>query len=287
MTVLPGSEVSAGVVPATLKLARGGQVRICSQSQITINSGGQGMLVAMSTGSLEVNYRLEQSASDLVVTPDFNIRLAGPGSYHFALGVNGQGDTCFKSLPGNTAGVVFSEPLGSVLEGVAADEAAFFPAGKLARRAALDHPCGCPIASVPALTASAPAETPSRLDGNPGERPAAATESSSSPEAPTKNHLEVETPFVFSATAAALPGGVAQIDFSALPNVYLSQDESDPAVPSVKPPAPPASTSAKPVAASVVQAAARAEPAKEPDKKKQKRGFGARVKGFFGSLFGH
>jgi hypothetical protein len=311
MVVLPGSELSAGIAPATLKLARGGQVRICSQSQLTINNSSQGLLLAMSAGAVEINYHLDESTSDLVVTPDFNIRLAGPGSYHFALGVNDRGDTCVKSLAGNSAGILFAEPLGSDQVGLAADETAFFPAGKLASRAVLDHSCGCPATAAPNLVASGQPETPSRAEDIRPERVLVANQemtATSPAEQPGENHVQVETPFVFSAAAGTLPGGVAKIDFSSLPNVFLVQDEVEPVVLSVK--APPAPTPAakpepilaaraavdprkepegkketKPEPAPAAQAAA--DPSKEPEGKKEKKGFMSRVKGFFGSIFHH
>lgn len=278
MAVLPGSELSAGIAPATLKLSRGGQVRICPRSQLTISSGGQGLMLGMGVGAIEIEYHLNQPATDLVVTPDFNIRLAGPGTYHFALGVNSRGDTCFKPLPGNSAGIVFSELLGSDMYGVAADEAALFPEGKLGGRTALTDSCGCPAAA-PAMRAAAAPETPSsRNEGHAGERVLVATRDATAPlppDQPGQTHVEVETPFVFSAkAAAAVPGPVAKIEFSTLPNVFLVQEEPDPIVLSVKPPETPAKE-------------AKHEPAPAAAPKKQKKGFMARIKGFFGSIFHH
>jgi hypothetical protein len=275
MTVLPGSELSAGIAPATLKLARGGQVRLCQQSQVVVTSGDQGLMFAMSAGALEVNYHVEAPAADLLVTPDFNIRLAGPGTYHFALGVNGHGDTCFKPLPGNTAGIVFSELLGSEMYGVAADEAAFFAEGKLAGHAALNHSCGCPAPTPPMNTAEQRAVPPRPDDGHAAEHVLASKHEitpSESPDRPGQNPVEVDTPFVFSARATAPPSPVANLEFSALPNVFFAQDEPDPVVLSIKPPVTPAQET-KP------------EPA--PPDKKEKKGFGARVKGFFASIFHH
>lgn len=278
MPVLPGSELTAGIAPATLKLVRGGQVRICPQSQLSVNSGAQGLMLSMSAGAFEINYRVKQSVADLIVTPDFNIRLAGPNAFHFALGVNGHGDTCFKPLPGNTAGIVFSELLGSDMYGVAADEAAFFPEGKLAGRTALSQACGCP-ASVPAMRAAAQPEGPPHPDDSRGaehvlvaNREVAA---SLPPGQPGPTHVEVETPFVFSAKATALPGAVAKIEFSALPNVFFVQDEVDPVVLSVKPPETP-----------VKEVKQEPNPAAK-EEKKERKGFLARVKGFFGSIFRH
>ncbi len=273
MTVLPGSDLSAGIAPATLKLNRGGQVRICPQSQLTVNSGGQGLMLSMSAGVFEINYHVDQSATDLLVTPDFNLRLAGPGSYHFALGVNARGDTCFKPLPGNSAGIVFSELLGSDMYGVAADEAAFFPEGKLAGRTALNHSCGCP-APVPAMqTTAQPVAPPPSDDGRAAQHVLVADDFTPSPpaEQPGQTHVEVETPFVFSAQTAA----VARLEFSSLPNVFFVQEEADPVVLSVKPPEPPA-REVKPD-----------PPAAPKNDKNEKKGFMARIKGFFGSIFRH
>src|SRR5262249_57017588 len=58
ISVLPGSELAAGIAPATLKLARGGQVRICPRSGLNLNESGQGLMVGMNTGAIEIDYRL-------------------------------------------------------------------------------------------------------------------------------------------------------------------------------------------------------------------------------------
>jgi hypothetical protein len=275
MTVLPGSELSAGIAPATLKLARGGQVRICQQSQVVVTRGDQGLMFAMSAGALEVNYHVDAPAADLLVTPDFNIRLAGPGTYHFALGVNGHGDTCFKPLPGNINGIVFSELLGSEMYGLAADESALFPKGKLAGRATLNQSCGCPATAPPTNIAEQRAAPSHPDDGHAAEQVLVSkheiTPSESSGQ-PGQKPVEVETPFVFSARAASPPGPVANLEFSALPNVFFAQDEPDPVVLSVKPLEPPAQES---------------KPQPTPALKKEKKGFGARVKDFFASIFHH
>src|SRR5260370_7087026 len=99
MSVLPGSEVAAGIAPATLQLTRGGQVRLCPKSSLNVNASGQGLMVRMNTGAIEIDYRLSQSVTALLLKPDFNIRLVGPAGYHFALGMNAQGHTSTKPLP--------------------------------------------------------------------------------------------------------------------------------------------------------------------------------------------
>jgi hypothetical protein len=94
------------------------------------------------------------------------------------------------------------------------------------------------------------------------------------PDRPGATHLEVNTPFVFSAKAAgdARPNAVARIQFSSLPNVYFVQEEA-PTVVLIEKPAEVSMKEDKPKAAP------------EPQAKKEKKGFMARVKGFFGSIF--
>jgi hypothetical protein len=278
MTVLPGSELSAGVAAATLKLARGGQVRICPRSSLNINRGGTGLMLGLGSGSIEIDYRLAQSATDVLVTPDFNIRLAGPAAYHFAVGVNSKGDTCFKGLQGNGSGVVFSELLGEDSYGVMADEGTLFAGGKLASRAALTSECGCP-APPPTLRAggaSGPGNGPT-----PAQTPLVPTADVTAPLPPARPgeaHVEVEAPFVFSARDPAKPNTAARLNVSLLPNVFFVQEEDEPAV-----------LVEKPAEVSVKSKTPEPMPkngANEKDaSKKEKKGFLARLKGFFGAMF--
>ena len=270
ISVLPGSELAAGIAPATLKLARGGQVRICPRSGLNLNESGQGLMVGMNTGAIEIDYRLGPATSDMVLTPDFSIRLAGPATYHFALGVNSKGDTCIKPLSGNGAGIVFSELLGADMYGVAVNESAVFVGGKLAGKTALTGECGCPAPPVQtAQSGTLPSEESPRKSGTPGD-----VTTPLPPDRPGATHLEVNTPFVFSAKAAgdARPSAIARIEFSSLPNVYFVQDEA-PTVVLIE----------KPAEVSMKQEKPKAMP--ESQAKKEKKGFMGRVKGFFGSIF--
>lgn len=275
MTVTAGSQLSAGVAPATLKFYRGGQVRICPRSRISVNSDGRGVMLGMDAGMMEVDLQIDQNSTDIVFTPDLTIRLAA-GVYHFALGVTGQGDTCFKPLPGNASGIVLSELAGSEEFGIAADQNAFFPGGNLGARTALTSECGCPPPP-PVLKAEATPSTPLASPQNPANavthsvtqsepRPAA------SPESAQPSHLAVQAPFVFSANAPPAP---ARVEYSALPNLFLAQEDIDPAVLPLKDSAP-AIDQKKPTSAA---------PAADNPGKKEKKGFMSRLKGFFTGLF--
>ena len=272
MSVAIGSELSAGIAPATLKLVRGGQVRICPRSGLSVNSGNRGLMLASGVGAVEIDYPLDQQQFDVIVTPDFNVQLIGPGTFHFALGVNKQGDTCIRPLPGNTSEIALSELLGSSSYKTKADETALFLGGKLSQHAALVEECGCSGAPpVLRTTEDQPKDT------TPSEQVSLANDDVTAPLPPDKPgqvHVEVDTPFVFNARASgARPYSVAKIEFSSLPNVVFTQETVDPAVLNESAP--------------VVSAKKHEEPKPAPPDKenKEKKGFFDRVKGFFGGIF--
>jgi hypothetical protein len=276
MSVYSGSELSAGIAPATLKLARGGQVRICANSGLNVTTSGQGLMLAMGAGALEIEYELKQQAADVVLTPDFNIALVGPGTFHFALGINKKGDTCVKPLAGNAAEIAFSELLGTGSYKAGPDQTMLFRGGKLGDKTSLTGECGCPPAA-PVMRAEAqpnakqPDETP-----QPAQQVTVANNETTSPLPPDKPgqvHVQVDTPFVFSARAGSGRSyAVAKVQFSTLPNVYFVQEKVDPLVLVEKQ----AEVFPKP-------AVETSKPEEKP--RKEKKGFIGRMKGFWGSLF--
>lgn len=278
MSVVSGSELSAGIAPATLKLLRGGEVRICPHSGLSVSAGPHGLLLATGASAIEVNYQTTQEATDVLITPDFNVTLAGPGTFHFALEVSKKGDTCVKPLPGNASEITFSELLGTGTYTVKPDEAALFPSGKLEQRTAFSGECGCPPAAPVLRTETAPAAPPKENNNSakPAERVAVATTDPTSPvppDHPGQVHVEVDTPFVFSARPAGpRPYSVAKIQVSTLPNVFFMQEQVDPVV-----------LALKPAQVSLKAEVAQPKPAENPQK--EKKGFLGRMKGFFGSLF--
>jgi hypothetical protein len=276
MSVYSGSELSAGIAPATLKLVRGGQVRICPHSGLNVTSSGQGLMLATGAGTLEIDYQLNQQAADVLMTPDFNVTLVGPGTFHFALGVNKKGDTCVKPLPGNASEVTFSELLGTGIYKAGPDQTMVFRGGKLDAKTELTGECGCPPAAPMIRAEAQPAPTPRDEAPKPTERVAIASNETTSPLPPDKPgqvHVQVDTPFVFSARpATGRPYSVAKVQFSSLPNVYFVQEKVDPIVLTDKQP-------------DVSLTASADMPKTEEKPKKEKKGFVGRVKGFFGSLF--
>jgi len=274
MSVYSGSELSAGIAPATLKLARGGQVRICANSGLNVTTSGQGLMLATGAGALEIEYELKQQAADVVMTPDFNIALVGPGTFHFALGINKKGDTCVKPLAGDAAEITFSELLGTGVYKTGPQQSMLFHGGKLDEISALSGECGCPPAPPVMRAEVQPSPTPANEAPKPAQQVAVSTNETTSPLPPDKPgqvHVQVDTPFIFSGRSGR-SSAMAKVQFSSLPNVYFVQEKVDPVVLVEKQP----EVSPTPLAAT-------SKPEEKPQK--EKKGFMGRMKGFLGSLF--
>lgn len=260
--VMSGSSVSAGEAAALLKLARGGEVRVCPRTTISVSTSpsGRDLMLGMGEGAIEANYSLAASA-DSILTPDFRILLAGPGGFHFAVGVDGRGNTCMRALAGNGASLIVSELMGDGTYQVRPGEEVMFRGGRVSHPEPLAAAgCGCPAPLPPVVRATAPPPPPSPTPPSvpePPQPPAAA--------ALNEIHVQVDAPFVFrAADLLPPPVEVAQLRLSRAPQVPLT----------VLPPQPQIS----PGADSQVATA-------EPPKKPGKRGFFGKVRAFFAAIF--
>ncbi len=248
--VMSGSSVTAGEAAAGLRLTRGGEVRICPRTNISVTSSpnGRDLMLSMSAGAIEPQYALPASA-DTIMTPDFRVLLPGPGNFHFALGVDEHGDTCVRTLRWNTASIIVSELIGDGLYQVKPNEAVLFRGGKIGGLVRAAGACGCPAAPPPVMRAQTPPPPPAGY----------------APPSPANVEIQVDAPFIFRANdpPPELDLTVPAVRLHAAAAPILTPD----ILPPQAPPTPPAPT-----------AAAAPRP-------KARKGFFGSIRSFFGKLF--
>jgi hypothetical protein len=270
--VMSGSSVTAGETTALVRLERGGELKICRGTAITVTSSTTGteIMVGLSRGTIQTHYTLA-ATTDTIMTPDFQISLLGPGTFHLAVSADQRGNTCIQALPENTGLVKLSELMGDSTYTMKTNQQAFFHAGRASNPGVVIGNCGCPkpldllraakpqilppsltqpAQAAPVVVAPAPAASATAVAVTlppPADRPGDIL-------------VQVEAPFVFRATEAAPPAppyNTASLRLAAFPAFADLLPE------------PPQSANA--------QVVARQEP-----KKKKKRGFW----GFLASIFG-
>jgi len=273
--VLSGSSVSAGDSPASLRLARGGQLRVCPHSVLSLSASASGndLMLAMSTGSIETDYQLTSSA-DTIVTPDFRMVLAGPGLFHFAIGADSHGNTCVRALAGNASSLLVYEQMGDGVYQVHPRDQVTFRGGSVANPEMLaSGECGCPAprnvtAEVQPLgtTIGLPPKA-SQIPAAPSApAPAVAAPPTVPPPSANEIHVQVDAPFVFRAAEVELPPApvVARVRLQSLPAIPQAA-----AIPPVAP----------------VAAAKQPEVAAKPAAKAEKKGMFGRLRALFAGIF--
>lgn len=155
--VLSGSQVTAGDGVAVLKLQRGGGLRICPKTNLSlsVDPSGKALVLGMNAGSMELLYFLG-AAVDSLITPDFRLQLISPGTFHLAISVAPSGDTCMRTLPGNDASVFVAEMMGGDSYQLSPGKNVLFRAGKISGAAEAPPVCGCPEMKAEPAAAAAP-----------------------------------------------------------------------------------------------------------------------------------
>jgi hypothetical protein len=277
--VASGSSITAGDETAILRLTRGGEVRVCPGTTVSVStsSNGNDLMLGMNRGAMETHYGLAESV-DSVLTPDFRIVLPGPGEFNLAISTDAHGDTCVGSLPGSTSSAVIAELLGNGTYEIKPEQQVVFRHGRLDSVEPAVASCGCPPAQEPVLRAEADpsAVIPedkagqrlqldnsegSAIKATPSTSPVPDTGATANAKDPKPMQVQLEAPLVFSGRelAKARAANTPPAPVSQAAALAWSAKPSDP-LPAVVvlPP---------------------------PDEKSAHKGFFDKVKHFFGGIF--
>lgn len=262
-----GTSLSAGADTAVMHLARGGELRVCPGTTLSVTpiNRGEQLMLGVSTGSFEVHYAIAQG-TDTIVTPDFRMQLAGPGLFDFAFSADARGNTCVRSLPSNQGSVIVTEVMGDGTYQVRPNEAVEFREGRVTARTESGAMCGCPSTGVPVMRAEnkPPEPAPTATTASVVEPPQQAQPPQGQPV------MSVEAPLVFSGAPPASEQAAPEVANLAM----KPEPERAPLQATPPPPSPAPSSQAYKVADAKIQ-----------NRKEDKKGFFSKVRGFFGGLF--
>jgi len=150
-SITTSGTITAGTRTTEVLLPRRGSLLVCASTSVKLAADSSvpageipGLLMAIDRGALEMSFATVQNA-DTLLTPDFRIVIAGPGSSEVKVRLGQDGDTCVDNPGANAPYVVVSSIFDGGVYRVQPGQRVMFERGSL--QSVVDQekePCGCP-----------------------------------------------------------------------------------------------------------------------------------------------
>ena len=221
-TLVGASSIIARDHTADVALARGGIVRVCQTSGVTLTSGaststpGQPslpatgpLMLALDRGAVELT--MNAVANDIILTPDLRFAVSHSGPIDLRVRVTSNGDTCVEQRAANAPLLLLSNTFGETTYEIYGGQHLLFEHGNL--REVVDHetsPCGCPeparTVSLAEAALAAPSDTAAAQHPFPAAESAGLAPTSEIPQAaPGAVHTQVAATLGYEGADAVSP----------------------------------------------------------------------------------
>jgi hypothetical protein len=214
--IAAGGSITSGARTAEVVLPHRGVLRVCASTTVKLAAdtsvpAGEtpGLRMALDRGAVEMSFATTRAAgtnADVVLTPDFRILIAGPGSSDLKVRLGEGGDTCVDNSGANAPYVVVTSLFDPGLYRVQPGQRVMFQHGSLSEVVDDEkEPCGCPPQPAQAAGNEFPLAQSEGLAPTPAPAPA--------PRQPANGTAPNVAPLVYSSNsapaAAATPPAVS------------------------------------------------------------------------------
>jgi len=149
--IVASGAVTSGAETTEVVLPRRGVLRVCASTTVKLAADASvpagevpGLLMAMDHGAVEASFAAGRN-SDILLTPDFRILIAGPGAAEVKVRLGQQGDTCVDNAGIDAPYVLVTGVFDGGAYRVQPGQRVMFQHGSLHEVVDQEkEPCGCP-----------------------------------------------------------------------------------------------------------------------------------------------
>jgi len=154
--IVASGAVTSGAETTEVVLPRRGVLRVCASTTVKLAADASvpagevpGLLMAMDHGAVEASFAAGRN-SDILLTPDFRILIAGPGAAEVKVRLGQQGDTCVDNAGIDAPYVLVTGVFDGGAYRVQPGQRVMFQHGSLHEVVDQEkEPCGCPPPAAP------------------------------------------------------------------------------------------------------------------------------------------